>query len=251
MLVLLLLTYLVFIKPVLAAPSVVINSTPDIITAGTTFPISFTITEASSSASYYYKFFGGIDNDVYKITNDSDLSYSSPWSNFPQITLDQSSSNVFNSYAFIKSDATTGTFNLKVRLAFKNSNGDFKSSSTSPTFPIEVIAAPPPTSTPTPTDPPTPTPTKTTTPTPTKTPPTPTKISTPTPTPIETETPAETIFNSTSTSTPSPIPEVLGVSDTQKTKRKFLPLIFICIGGLFLLTPLIIAKIKHGSQKDN
>ena len=95
---------LIFNRPVWALPSITINSAPDVITAGDTFPVTFTINEASSSASYFYKFFGGVDNDVYKITNGSNLSYTSGWSDFPQITLDSGSSNVFTGIAFIKSD---------------------------------------------------------------------------------------------------------------------------------------------------
>lgn len=43
---------------------------------------------------------------------------------------------------------------------------------------------------------------------------------------------------------------VLGATDTAN-KKSFLPLILICSGGLFLLTPLIIAKIKNGNQENN
>ncbi|MFA6184965.1 MAG: lamin tail domain-containing protein [Candidatus Shapirobacteria bacterium] len=131
---------------------------------------------------------------------------------------------------------------------------------------------PTPTSTPTPilTSTPIPTLTPELTPTPTKTPiPTktliPTKTSTPTktPTPIKTITPTKTltptstlatesaILVSTETPVPTPtsVPEVLGTATTNK--KNCLPLIFICLGGLFLLTPLIIAKIKNGDQKNN
>lgn len=116
MLILLLLLFLFFDHQIFAVPVVTINSVPDVVTAGTTFPISFTVNEASNSASYYYKFFGGIDNDVYKITNNSDLSYNSSWSNFPQITLNPVSSNNFNGFAFVKTDVDTGTLNLKIKL---------------------------------------------------------------------------------------------------------------------------------------
>ena len=243
MLVLLLLFYLIIIHPVFAIPTVTINSVPDVITAGTTFPISFTVNEASNSASYYYKFFGGVDTNVYKITNNSDLSYTSGWSDFPQITLDPSTSNIFNGYAFVKSDVETGNLNLKIKIAL-TTDTNTKFGATSPVFPIEVVAAPPPTSTPTlaPTSTPTSTPTKT---------PTPTKIITPTktitPTPTETTT-IEYGQTDVSVLTPiTPTPEILGVSTTTppQSTKKILPLILICAGGLFLLTPLIIVKIKH------
>ena len=145
MLILLLLLFLLFPCQIFATPSVLINSVPDVITAGTTFPISFTVNEASSSASYYYKFFGGVGNDVYKITNNSDLSYSSSWSNFPQIILNPISENIFSGYAFIKSDVETGTLNLKIRIALTTDTST-KLGATSPAFSIEVVAVPPPTS---------------------------------------------------------------------------------------------------------
>jgi hypothetical protein len=108
------------------------------------------------------------------------------------------------------------------------------------------------TSTPTPTDAPTSTPTKTPTATKTSTPTkttTPTKILTPTSISatdsailVATETPFPTSIS-------TPTPEVLGATTTNK--KNLLPLIFICIGGVFLLTPLIIAKIKNETQKNN
>lgn len=49
----------------------------------------------------------------------------------------------------------------------------------------------------------------------------------------------------TPTQEPNPNTEsVLGTTTTIK-KNNYLPLVFICLGALFLLTPLIIAKIKH------
>jgi hypothetical protein len=244
---LLLLFCLFFVKPVFASPSVTINSAPDVVTAGTSFPVSFTVVEASSSASYYYKFFGGIDNDVYKITNSSDLSYSSSWSNFPQITLNPSSTNIFNGLAFVKADATAGTFNLKIKLAL-TSDTNSKYGATSPTFLIEI--APAPSFIPTPTATPTSinTPTSTKTPTPIKTP---TTSKNPTITPestlVPTSIPAE-IQNQTDEISTTPTPEVLGVTTSPK---KYLPLIFICLGAILLLTPLIIAKIKHDPEETS
>lgn len=232
---------------VFAAPSVTINSVPDVITAGTTFPISFTVNEASSSASYYYKFFGGVDTDVYKIINNSDLSYSSNWVNFPQITLDSNSSNIFNGYAFIKPEVNTGILNLKIRVALITDPTNTKLGATSPSFSIDVAAAPPPTETPVPTPTSVPSPTPTKAPTPTKTL-TPTKIPTPSLTtiPIISSTISVSIDAPISTSTPTSESEsVLGTTTT--TKKSFLPLALICLGGLLLLTPLIIAKIKHGN----
>ena len=144
----------------------------------------------------------------------------------------------------------------------KSDNNCVPTSTPTPT-PITTLTptlteAPIPTSTsvPTPTIIKTPTPTKTSTPTPTKTP-----TSTPTPTPTPTKTPtgnsalqntptsisatesAILVSTETPVSTPTSIPEVLGTTTTNK--KNYFPLIFICLGGLFLLTPLIIAKIKH------
>lgn len=111
------------------------------------------------------------------------------------------------------------------------------------------------TSTITPTKTPTITPTSTITPTPTSTPTiTPTLTIKPTSTPTDEPIPTAVIEpfdtaaveneNQPPTITQIPIQEsVLG--DTTTSKKNPLPIIFICIGGLFLLTPLIISKIKH------
>lgn len=94
----------------------------------------------------------------------------------------------------------------------------------------------------------TPIPTPTNTPAPTPTPdlnryqaptgPTPSVIMAPTskentPTPI-----------SSPTLTPSSEGMVLGIDDNQPPKKNFLPMIFIVLGGILLITPVIITKIK-------
>ncbi len=237
---------LIFNQPVFAFPSITINSAPDVITAGDTFPVTFTINEASSSASYFYKFFGGVENDIYKITNGSNLSYTSGWSDFPQITLDSGSSNVFTGIAFIKSDVDTNTLNLKIKIA---STVNTKISVTSPSFPIDVVAIPPPTSTPTPipTSIPTPTNIPTTKPTITKTP-TLTPTLTIIPTEIQDLAPAqpadgsEVLITLTNTPSASPSGEVLGTTKS-KLPPNFISLVFMVLGGSLLLTPLIASKI--------
>lgn len=252
MLILLLLFFLIFPSKLLAAPTIIINPISDVITAGTTFPIIFTINEASSSASYYYKFFGGIGTDVYTIKSDSALSYNSSWTNFPQITLNPNTSNIFNAYAYVNPDAITGNYNFKLKIALISNTGI---GFTSPSVTLDIAAVPP---TPIPTS--TPIPTATNTPTPTNTPTTtPTIKPTATPTidlnkytpsaeatasvilepTIITNTPTEKIL----TNTPTPNSGSILGEDT-KTKQNFLPLIFICLGAIFLLAPLIIAKIK-------
>ena len=86
---------------------------------------------------------------------------------------------------------------------------------------------------------PTPTPTKTPTPTPTLSP-------TPTPTPTSTPTiiitPKTTTSNFISTPSGSVLGEVTTIETT--TKKNFLPLVLIIGGGVLLLSPLIITKIK-------
>jgi len=246
-----LLIFLFSIRPTFASPSVIINSTPDVVTAGTTFPVTYTITEtATNSASYYYKFFGGIDTDVYKITTNSDLSYTSSWANFPQINTN-SISNSFTGFGFVKSDASTGTYNLKIKIALISNTG---SGVTSPPFPLEIVAAPP---TPTPTSAPTFTPTPTSTPT---------KIPTPTKSPTATTVPSIDLNkydSSESSNIPisiEPTPVVEGISDqistsesknNSKTKINFLPIILIIIGGGLLITPVIINKIKDNDKKNS
>jgi len=240
---------------IFAAPTVIINSVPDVITAGTTFPISFTVNEASSSASYFYKFFGGVDSDVYSIRTNPNLSYTSAWINFPSITLDPISDNIFNGYAYINSDTATNILNLKVKIASTNNTSI---SVTSPSFSIDVVSAPP---TPTPTLIPTNKPTNTPTPTliPTLIP---TKILLPTPTPTPAPLPITIIpttiteatesYESTLSASPTDeiypteIPPINGsiLGENSKTKQNLIPLIFIVLGGLLLMTPLIISKIK-------
>lgn len=128
-----------------------------------------------------------------------------------------------------------------------------------------------PTNTPTSTSPlptitpsPTPTPSPTNIPTPTPTP-TPTKSPTSTPTIKPTATPTvnlnrydpsteatisaiitsdNEISTPTLTDTPTITPTSSPVLGTTTTKKNFIPLILISLGGLFLLAPLIIAKIK-------
>jgi len=123
----------------------------------------------------------------------------------------------------------------------------------SPTFtPIPIPTAtftPLPTITSTPTSISTIIPTPTSVPTTTKTP-TPTKTSTPTVTITPSLVPTEELMltdlsdQNTPTENPTPTPNsVLGVTKTNN--KNYLPLVFICLGAFFLLTPLIIAKIKH------
>lgn len=255
MLIILLLFFLLFPSKIFAAPTVIINSAPDVVTAGTIFPVTFTINEASSSASYAYKFFGGIDTDVYKITNGPDFSYNRTWASFPQITLSSGSSNIFTGYAFINPDAATSIFNLKIKIALTTNTSI---SVTSPSFSLDVVSAPP-----------TPTQIPTNTPTPTNIP---TLISTPTTKPTATPTvdlnkytpspnasvsailePTEIVENISPTEelTPTPISDIGSVLGESTPKKNILPLIFICLGGLFLLTPLIIAKIKSKPHEKN
>lgn len=243
MLILLLIFFLFSFSPVLASPTITLNSISEVITAGNTFPVTFTINEASSSATYCYKFFGGVDNDVYSITSDPSLSYTSGWIHFPQVTLDPIGPNVFNGYAYIKSDISTGTLNLKAKIALTTNTSI---GATSLPISIDVVAAPP---TPIPTFTPTPIPTSTPIPTPTNTP-TPTKIPTSTPiptiTPISTPSTALTPIIDEILNTPTLEPMILGETTTIEniTKKNFLPLILIISGGILLLSPLIITKIK-------
>ena len=126
-----------------------------------------------------------------------------------------------------------------------------------PTPTLTPTITPTRTPTSTPTISPTKTPTLTPTLTPTQTPTvTPTKIPTVTPTPTDEPIPTAVIepINTTTLTEATPIPTIAPTSaqelilgETTTSKKNPLPLIFICIGALFLLTPLIIAKIKHES----
>ncbi len=268
---LLLLICLISTKQIFAAvptPIISINSSPDAAIIGDPFSLDFSVNNAEIGTTFYYKVFGGIDssnNQIKTQNGTSFLSYiGSGWPQYPFFVIDiGGSANVLASILVdLQKTDKEGDYNLSIRIAKSNGSPtpSYSTYDSSISKTIDMVMPTPtptiiPTDVPTPTDPPTPTPTKT--PTPTRTP-TPTKI----PTPTENETPTPNISPLYQGEIPinqekgfDTTPEILGVSnshpDVSKSNKKILPLVFICLGGLFLLTPLIIAKIKNGHQEDN
>jgi hypothetical protein len=253
--------FLFFAKPVDAAANLLITVAPLNAVAGTSFPVTFIVENSDPSTSYHYKFFGGPGDSKTQIQTDTNLFYTgTAWENFPTFTTDATGKSAIAGYAYIKSDSSAGVYSLFVKL---------DSGVSSPAYinTITVSAAPTPTPTNTPTPTPTPTPTNTPTPTPTVTP-TPTKIPTATPTvdlnrytasadatasaindPIDNGIVEEEVPTDKPTSV---VTQILGdTSEVSTTKQNFLPLIFIISGGLLLLSPLIITKIKDVKNKKS
>jgi len=249
-LVFLLFLFCIFPSQIFAAPTITITNFPENVIAGDVFNITFSISNTDIGSTYHYKIIG--DKDT-KIKTQPDTHCSSDYDFCENINIVDSSEKLATASAFI--DMISGNNNLKIRIA--KDNKDSHTTFDSQFISINSVL---PTTTPTPTTFPIETPTSTPkiTPTPTKTP-TPNKVITPTktPTPIKTTTPTKTpiptptlatesailVSTQTPTQTPTPVPEILGITTTNK--KNYLPLVFICLGGLFLLTPLIIAKIKN------
>ena len=241
-----LILFLISTLPVLAAPQITLNSVPANTVIGDTFAVNFSITDTNIGTTYHYF----IDGDS---TVDELPSCSSSFDNCPNII---SSEATVSAIAYAK--YTTSSVEAKVRLieSDKHSSSFYSLAFTIP----GLTPTPTPTSTPTftptltPTHTPTPTPSFTPTPTATKTP-TPTQTSTPTQTPTPTEyipTPEPLALEDAFT-TPTPVPtgNIAGINDVVFTSTptpakniNILPFIFIGIGGLLLLIPLIITKIK-------
>lgn len=255
----LIILFLFSTKPLFAIADLQITLAPTNLIVGTTFPVQFTIQNSDPNISYHYKFFGGIGDIKTQIQTSTNLTYTTSWDSFPIFTTDVGGSAIINTYSYIKPDSSSGSYNLYIKIV-KEDNHDLLNVTSGP-YIISNVLVPTltptltPTQTPTLTLTPTATPTPTSTPTPTLTPtlaPTSTTKPTPTPTdepiptaviePLDTTTIAEEIPTPTITQIPA---QELILGETTTSKKNPLPLIFICIGGLFLLTPLIISKIKH------
>ena len=245
---------MIFPCQIFAAPTISIVDFPESIVAGNIFNVTFSVSNATAGLTYHYKVVGDGNSEILTQPN---TSCASNYDTCENINIASDSASIATASA--KMNMVSGIYNLKIRIAQSDKhtstyNSDIVSITSilpSPTPTIAPTNTPFPTSTPLPTNTPTPTPT----PTPTKTPtPTPTEAPTPTITPTETIVPFLT-----STEEPSPLDlsdqntptenlnptssSVLGA--TKSNNKNYLPLIFICLGALFLLTPLIIARIKH------
>lgn len=263
--------FFLFSKSCLATTSVNINSVPASITIGESFPVTFTINTNSTSPSFHYKIVG---TGVTLVTV-PDSGCSGLYDSCPEINIGES--GVANATAYAKITVITGNINVYIKVA--ESTGHKTSESDPQTILSYVVPTPSPTptsmptyipsNTPVPTNTPIPTPPTAPSTTPTSTPttkpsstPTPTpKISTPTPYPTVSPAPLETPFNEPLPTeslqlTPTSSVDTLGIQDiiqpsptpTKKPEFKFptqvLPGLFIGLGGLLLLSPILIAKFK-------
>lgn len=263
MFLLLIIFVFLFSKSSLAATSVTILSSPTSITIGESFPVSFSINTNSTSPSFHYKIVG---SGVTLFTQPNE-SCSNTYDNCPEINI--GSSGTVTETAYAKITVITGPIKILVRVAESVSHTATSSSYQdilSYVIPTATLTPTPlptyiPTATPIPTNTPTPVPTSTNSPTPTNTStitPTkkPTNTSTPTITPWPTDTPLPEL---TPNNEPLPSQEDYSVSNSptnspmvlsatsetnQKTFSSYIPLIFIIIGGVMLLIPLVITKIK-------
>ncbi len=260
-------------KPVLATGTLTITNTTGIIVTGDQFTISYSTAGLTSGDIYYIKAYGGVDpstSQIYTINGSQQLASSTSWTNFPTLTIGDNGiySGTINAIA----PGISGNVSLKLRLALvSDTTKQVDANSTTlniiaptPTLvPTSTLTPTPiPTSTPLPTNTPSPTPVNTNTPVPTNTStltPTPTNKPTTIPTattapwPTDTPLPELTPINDPIPSaiiggppalTPTNAPSVLSVSTTTKSFASYLPLIFIVTGGVLLLIPLILTKIR-------
>ena len=119
-----------------AAPQISVTELPVSVNPSLNFPVSFLVTNAGIGSTYYYKFFGGLDDNTSSIKTTTDLSYNSAWINFPKFTSDLGGSALVNSTAFIIPDAIEGVYNFKIRIALTTNTS---SGVTSPFFPLTVV----------------------------------------------------------------------------------------------------------------
>ena len=260
-------------KPVLATGTLTITNTTGIIVTGDQFTISYSTAGLTSGDIYYIKAYGGVDpstSQIYTINGSQQLASSTSWTNFPTLTIGDSgvSSGTINAVA----PGISGTATLKLRLALvadTTKQVDANSSTINIITPTPTIVptststpTPIPTSTPLPTNTPSPTPSATNTPVPTSTltlTPTPsnkpTTIPTATDAPWPTDTPLpeltpindplpSSIVGGPPVLTPTNAPSVLPTNTIGKSFASYLPTIFIVLGGILLLIPLILTKIK-------
>lgn len=236
-------------------PVVVINNISDNSVVGDNFSVDFSLSNAQIGSSFYYKIFGGIGestSSVQTFYNSNYLSYTSSWTDFPVLVVGDTNPILVNANSRINNSA--GVYNIRIRVAkVSNTSSKYDSEPKS----IDIIA---PTSTPTPNPTSTPIPTIKSTPTPTKTP-IPTTIHTPTKIPPISMSKLSPTSEITPTPEPSitPEPEILGAQTTSseinipevsKPKNNKVGIIFIIIGGLLLLSPLLVTKLQQLKNKN-
>lgn len=237
-----------FTKPVLAvSPTITINEPlPSNIIVGEEFSVTFTVNTVNIGTTYHYKIVGDDNTDLSTLLN---TSCASNYENCENLTI--TSDKIATATAKARLNTSTGVDNIKIRIAQSDKHSSTSESSfisissiiPSPTPTLAPTATPNPTSVPTTTSTPTSKPTITKVPT-LKITPTSTLSATPTEFPTDYPTPDQILGAQSEEITPTI------VIDPPKTASKnLIPGVFIGLGGILLLTPLILAKIKHGKKK--
>lgn len=193
------------------------------------FPVNFTVTNAAVGETFYYKIYGGAGenkNDLHTFYNSNSLNYNSSWTNFPTFVI--SDEGNYSGTANVKATGDGGIYNLKIKIA--------KVSKTSSQFEggPKTITVNLPSPTPTPTSTPTPIPTLI-----------PTQTLIPTRPLLPTYTPIPLPQN------PQNIPQITPEPILKKPPlaKNLLSLLFLSLGGLLLITPLIIPKLHQCLKK--
>jgi len=246
--------FILFTKPAFAASPIVtiFEPLPTDIIAGDEFSITFNVNTININTSYHYKIVGDGNADI---STQPNTSCGSNYENCETLTI--GAEKIATATAKARLNTSTGTDNIKIRIA----QADKHSSTFDSSFVTILSLLPTPTPTLRPTNPPTPT--NTPIPTTIKSIPTlrptinnlPSKQATPSATTSETPTlsPEPTIEPTTE---PTVTPQILGVATKSASKsnpKSLIPSLLIGAGGILLLTPLILAKIKHvkkSTKKD-
>lgn len=242
-------------KVILATPTLNITEVPDSATIEESFSVEVVIISLEPKEKYFIKAIGGenwYDVKTWSDKTDEWLAWNGAWDEMPEtIALDDGTSISTISAKFVD-ETTLGENQFKVKIVkWDETSKPFYSN----VVVINVLPAPTPTpepeedseeepESPTSTPTPTPTPALILTPTPTKK---------PTPTPTLTPTPTGEILGEEATPAAeeaTPTPMVLG----EKTSNpvKFIPFVFIGLGGLlllvsggFILSPKLKMKYNH------
>ena len=215
-------------------PSLSVANIPSSIKIGQSVTINFTLTNAISGHNYAIKPFGGASNYGFQTQNGSSwLNYNSSWSSF--FAFQASSSTLTGSLTFqADSSQTVGAVNI----AFKAYDLTLSQDASTTSAQSITINSADPTVTPSATSTPTPTPSSKITPSPT-----PTDKPIPSDIPIIEPTSPDNV-RGVSTQVANLITAPQASPSSPKSIIPILPFIFIGIGALLLVIPLILAKIK-------
>ncbi|MFA5827929.1 MAG: lamin tail domain-containing protein [Candidatus Shapirobacteria bacterium] len=195
---------------------------------GSTFTIRFIVNHAKPNTDFYIKAYGGINDDNYCLETQNGSSwygFNSAWDNLPKFR--SNNDGYISNLLFVRSktDKEIGNYKVKVKIRDPETESEIKYITIT-----KFVPSPTPTLVPTPTVEPTPT----------------ESFEEPTPGPLPTDTP-EAIPDSVN---------ILGLSDAKglsptisppqdsKSKRGIIPVIFISVGAVFLLIPLLVSKIR-------